>query len=185
MKIMAASLWGGFVFRSKTCRLQACLAGALLVAALFLNACSTLREANSTVKTGAGVPTPCFDGDWRGTIKTVAGAGDRRKCKFRIVIHGETALAYEQNHNQWKEIADNSFGDVRYKISQIGDLYVVTWVNQGIYYDWSEEQTYSLSYVNPTTVKIVQLRHVNNREKGKDGVPWFYVCTGTLTRTKP
>ena len=156
----------------------ACLAAALLLAAFFLNACST-----APVKTGAGIPTPSFDGDWRGTMKWAAGAGDRHRYKIRVIIHGDHALTEELDGKQWNEIADNSFGDVRYHTSKMGDLYVITWLNQGISYDWTEEQTYSLSYVNPTTVKIVQLRHVNNREKGKDGVPWYYAYTGTLTRT--
>jgi hypothetical protein len=150
------------------------IACGLTIFVLTLNSCST-------VETGAGLPTPSFDGDWRGTMKSVAGAVNKYQYEFRIVINGNSALAYELVTNKWAEIADNTFGTVKYKISKMGDLYVVTWVNQGVMYDWSEEQTYSLSYVNPSRLKIVQLRHVNNREKDKDGVPWFYVCTGTLT----
>lgn len=128
-------------------------------------------------------PAISFDGDWRGTVRSVAGAETNRQSRFRIVIHGDTALAYERKNNRWVELADESTGSVKCTVSKMRDLCVVTWLNQYSEEIWTEEQTYSLSYIDPTKIRVVQLRHVTNREEGKNGASWFYVCVGILNKT--
>lgn len=159
------------------------IACALTIFTLSLNSCSTPNGLKSTVETVDGLSTPSFDGDWRGLVKCVAaggGADTNYRFRLRIVINGDTALAYELKNKKWAEIADESTGSVKYTVSKMQDTYVITWLNH--WDPWTEEQTYSLSYINPSKIRVIQLRHVTNRDEGKNGKPWFYVCDGVLTK---
>jgi hypothetical protein len=163
------------------------LTASILLAGIFF--CQGQDATNSapktTPETNAGASAPSFDGDWRGPVKWVAGGGEETNFQFklRIVINGDTALAYSHNKKKWTEIASESTGSVKYIVSKMHNICVVTWLNQDPGGVWTEEQTYSMSYINPSKVKVLQLRHVSNREEGKNGTSWFYVCMGTLTKT--
>jgi hypothetical protein len=163
------------------------LAASILLAGIIF--CQGQDATNSppetTSETDAVLPAPSFDGDWRGTVKSVAGGGGAEtnlQFRFRIVINGDTAIAYQRKNNKWAEIADESEGSVKYTVSKLRDICVVTWLNQNTEGFWTEEQTYSLSFINPSKIRVIQLRHVTNRDEGKSGKPWFYVCEGVLTK---
>ena len=134
-------------------------------------------------ETNAGPTTPSFDGDWHGTVKSVAGSETNVQFRVRIVVKGDTALTYYREKNKWAEGAYEATGSVKYTISKMRDLYVITWLNQYTEGVWTEEQTYSLSYINPSKIRLVLLRHVCNRDEGKNGTSWFYVCVGILNKT--
>jgi hypothetical protein len=157
----------------------------ILLAGIF--SCQGQDITNSTPetspKTDAGLPAPSFDGDWQGSVKWVAGALTNLQFRLRIVINADSALVYERKKNKWAEIADEDTGSVKYTVSKMRDVCVVTWLNQYAGAVWTEEQTYSLSYINPDKIRVVQLRHVSNRAEGKNGTSWFYVCVGILTKT--
>jgi hypothetical protein len=161
------------------------LTASILLAGIFF--CQGQDATNSAPKTppetDAGESAPSFDGDWRGPVKWVGGEDPNMKCKLRIVIHGDTALAYSRQDNKWAEIADESSGCVKYTVSKMHNICVVSWLKKNPAGGWTEEQTYSLSYINPSKVKVLQLRHVSNGDEGKNGTSWFYVRMGTLTKT--
>lgn len=158
-------------------------ASLLLAAALFCRGQDATNSASETApETNAAPPAPSFDGDWRGTLRSVAGSETNLQFRFRLVINGDTAIAYERNKARWSEIADETSGSVKTTVSKMRDMCVVTWLNQDPDGVWTEEQTYSLSYVDPTRVRVIQLRHVTNRDEGKNGTSWFYVCVGVLNK---
>jgi hypothetical protein len=107
-----------------------------------LNPSSTSDGSKTTLETDAKPATPSFDGDWRGTVKSVAGSAKNLQYQFRIVINGETALAYRLVNDKWVEIPDSSFREVKYTVLKKGDMCVVNWLNQDLGYVWTEEQTY-------------------------------------------
>lgn len=144
---------------------------------------ATNSSPETTPETNAVPPTISFDGDWRGNVKSVAGSETNVQFRVRIVINGDSAIAYDREKNRWTEIADQGIGSVKYTVSKMRDLYVITWLNQYTEGIWTEEQTYSLSYINPSKIRLVQLRHVSNRDEGKNGTSWFYVCVGVLNKT--
>jgi hypothetical protein len=164
------------------------LAASLLLAGIFF--CQGQDVTNSapdtTNQTDAELSAPSFDGDWRGPMKSVAaggGADTNFQYRLRIVINGDTAVAYERKNNKWSELSYEATGNVKYTVSKMHDMCVVTWINRWTDGGWTEEQTYSLSFINPSKIKVIQLRHVNNLNEGKNNKPWFYVCEGVLTKT--
>jgi hypothetical protein len=166
----------------------AALAASILLAGVFY--CRGQDATNSTPETmsetNAETAAPSFDGDWRGPVKCVAaggGADTNFQYRLRIVINGDSAIAYELKNKKWSEIADESSGSVKYTVSKMQDMCVVTWLNHDPGGDWTEEQTYSLSFINPSKIRVIQLRHVNRLYEGKNNKPWFYVCEGVLTKT--
>jgi hypothetical protein len=165
------------------------LAASILLAGIF--PCQGQDDTNSapdtTNQTDVVLPAPSFDGDWRGPVKWVAGGGESEtnlQFRLRIVIKGDTAIAYEGNKNKWSEIAYEATGSVKYTVSKMHDICVVTWLNRFTDGEWTEEQTYSLSFINPSRISVIQLRHVNNLNEGKNNKSWFYVCDGVLTKVK-
>jgi len=164
-------------------KLLALAAFILLAGTFFCRGQDATNSAPETApQTNAAPPAPSFDGDWRGTLRSVAGSDTNLQFRFRIVINGDAATVYERDKARWTEIADESTGSVKYTVSKMRDLCVVTWLNQYPEGVWTEEQTYSLSYIDPTRVRVIQLRHVTNRDEGKNGTSWFYVCVGILNK---
>ena len=112
-----------------------------------------------------------FDGDWRGAVSTPDGT----EYRIRIVIKDGGATQYfrDEKGNAWS-------ADSRKKVicTNLNDICVVAWLNQdGI---WTEHQMFSMSLINASKVKVLWMRHVTNREQGKDGVPWSQRGEGEL-----
>jgi len=116
--------------------------------------------------------TPSFDGDWSGMVVIK----DRGEIELRLVIKDGKATQYFKSENSWRA----SEPVISY-YEDHGDIAAVGWINKGG--AWTENQTFSLSWVNSRKIGVVWTRHVTNRSGPADGEAWNVRGEGTLTKS--
>ena len=121
--------------------------------------------------TGFAQSTVSFMGNWGGSIKVP----DRDEIPIILVIEDGTFTHYLKFDDDWRVVnpATNYY-------EQLGDILLIGWINTGGV--WTENQIFSISYVNPRKVEIVWTRHVINREEGQDGSSWNMRGEGELIK---
>jgi len=131
----------------------------------------TVPEADvSEVEKAA--PPVSFDGDWRGFIKLADGG----EIRLKILIEGDSYTSFYKNaDDEWESVV----AAVSY-YEQLADVVMLGWINHGGV--WTENQMYSLSYVNSSKLDVVWTRHVTNRVSSDDGESWNVRAEGELIR---
>jgi len=113
-----------------------------------------------------------FDGDWRGTV-TVK---DQGSLQMRFVIKDGKYQQFYYNDGSWSPAGSRPMEYYR----EYQDIAMLGWINSGGI--WTENQSYSLTWVDDDTVQILWARHVTNRAAGEPGDSWNIVGEGTLKR---
>lgn len=115
--------------------------------------------------------SPTFEGDWRGFIKIP----EKGEMRVTIKIEGNNYTQYFKSVEGWQAVdADKSYFETGKDMAMVG------WINSGGV--WTENQMFSLSYVNSGKLMVVWTRHVTNREDANDGEPWNLRGEGELIR---
>lgn len=114
---------------------------------------------------------PSFDGEWRGYIRI----SDEVELRISIEIDDYSFVQYFRDDDGWRPVNP---AESYYR--QFQDIAVVGWVNSGGI--WTENQMYSLSYVNNNKLKVIWTRHVTNRKDGEEGEAWSARGEGELIR---
>jgi len=140
----------------------------LWVAFLPAQEAAIVRDAGSP---GSPLETSKFDGDWRGDLVFPNG----EKSGVRIVVENGTFTQYFADGSAWRAISPK----VSY-YETLNDILLVGWLNQGGV--WTENQMYSLTWVNSSTVEVAWTRHVTNRSGGDDGSSWNVRAEGVLKK---
>lgn len=113
-----------------------------------------------------------FDGDWSGTV-TVK---DQGALQMRFVIKDGKYTQYNHNDGEWSQAGTRPMEYYR----EFSDIAMMGWIQSGGV--WTENQSYSLTWVDSDTVQIVWTRHVTNRNPDEKGTSWNIVGEGTLKR---
>lgn len=138
------------------------------IASLTAQEQAVVRDAGSP---GDPLATSKFDGDWRGDL--VFPNGD--KSGIRLVVKNGGFTQYFASGSDWRPISPK----VSY-YETLNDVLLVGWLNQGGI--WTENQMFSLTWVNDSTVEVAWTRHVTNRSGGDDGSSWNVRAEGVLKK---
>lgn len=140
----------------------------LWVALLPAQEAAIVRDAGSP---GSPPETSKFDGDWQGELTFSNG----EKSGIRIVVENGAFTQYFADGSGWREVSPK----VSY-FETLNDILLVGWLNQGGV--WTENQMYSLTWVNSSTLEVAWTRHVTNRSGGDDGSSWNARAEGVLKK---
>lgn len=121
-----------------------------------------------------------FLGTWTGTL-IVDSTHDNFPIRIVATMrNGDISFAQafsEDDGKTWDEVQESA--TLHYHASFSRDNATFYWENFGGI--WSETQVYSLSFISPTTIELVWLRHVDNVDHDH-GEPWHLTGTAVLTK---
>lgn len=113
-----------------------------------------------------------FRGTWEGEIE-VAGRDAKINIQIKISDTEVSQYFYSKKKNDWRLVNPDII-----KFTCVKNNAVLYWHNHSTV--WSENQVFSLSFVNSGELNLVWLRHVNNVRKDEDNESWHLSGNGKL-----